>query len=50
MKKLIYNKNLFDKEIVGIKSNSFCLKVAPNKEVDEWVKKYHYSKKNTKNI
>ena len=49
MKKLIYNKNLFDKEIVGIKSNSFCLKVAPNKEVDEWVKKYHYSKKNTKN-
>ena len=49
MKSLIYNKNLFDKNIVGIESNDFCLKIAPNKEVDEWVKKYHYSKKNTPN-
>ena len=49
MKELIYSETLFGKTPIGITNGKYTLLEADNKIVDELVKKYHYSHKNTKN-
>lgn len=46
MKKLIFDDN---GKIIGIKNLNLCLKECSNKEADTVIKKFHYSKKVTKN-
>ena len=49
MKKLITEKTLFGKKIVGITNGNITLKECPNDEADKVIIQKHYSRKATKN-
>lgn len=49
MKKLIYEKTLLGENPIGISNGKYKIIEAENRTIDELVKKYHYSKKTTKN-
>lgn len=49
MRSLIYSEDLFGKKIIGATNGFITLKICPNDEADDVIKKYHYSHKSTKN-
>lgn len=49
MKDLIYEKGMFEDAPIGITNGRYSIRECSNKEADSVIKKYHYSKKTTKN-